>query len=571
MTVRLGIELTPSRCSLVSVQDGQYGSVVRDFQSIEYGPGDASELHQELRRLVAAGRFQQAARVVLWDARSLHLSMTAPVRTPHLEAYAVAHARREAPAFGNWASNAWAGTATGRAVDLAEGGPGRELLFASMSAEDVRRLLRPLQRAGLAIETVMTPALALTGLAASGGAEHGGLVAFVAMNRDMGAITIMQGSRLLLERRFAWSFRADQAGTEQRLAERYSFAARMAAELRPSFDEARMSAGTPVAYVVAFGDIPNLRSVAMPLTDELDVEVETLDSLAGIDADQLPNRSDLFREQVASLRMAWAAGARSPLIRLTPPTRWEPLSQRSLRVAVGGMAAAAAVLVVVSLWPDALTREVVMPDRTLVERGMNDTDAVAAPTTGASRPPEPTASPERFDPAPRVADRAGDRAFESVPSGESTAERRSRLMPAPAVEGAPAADAESRDEPVSASMAGSSDASTAGAIDESRDEIVAVDDRPPVEPRESPSRASADESAPRLAAAAEPRPLPVVRSILYSSERRLAFIGRQIVGVGDVVDGMVVVDITPDSVVLRLPSGEERRVNLRADVGGSTR
>lgn len=542
MTVRVGIELTPSRCSLVSVQDGACGSVIRDFQSIEYGPGDPSELHQELRRLVTAGRFQQAARVVLWDARALHMSLAAPVGSQNLEAYAAAHARREAPAFGSWASNAWAGTATGRAVDLAEGGPGRELLFASMSAEDVRRLLRPIQRAGLAVESVTTPVLALTGLAASGVAEYGGLMAFVVMNRDMGALAIMHGSRLLHERRFAWSFRADQAGAQERLAERYSFAARMAAELRPSFDEARTSAGMPVAYVVAFGDIPNLRSVAMPLTDELDVEVETLDSLAGIDADQLPERSDLFREQVASLRLAWVAAARSPLVRLTPPVRWEPLSQRSLRVAIGGMAAAAAVMVAVSLWPDALNRQEALIDRTQVARGMSGAAPLPAPTTGALRPPEPTASNEPIAESPLPVERTTvDRGPEHLAAAASGAEREAGVT-----DMSPAA------------VAGAAQVDAAESID------IAISDgsEPP---------AVVEEPVTNAVAAPDPPPLPVVRSILYSPQRRLAFIGRQIVGIGDAVDSMVVVDITPDSVVLRLPNGEDARVALRADVGGVTR
>ncbi len=280
MSVRLGIELTSSRCSLMSVEDAEYGSVIRDFHSIEYSPGDASELYQELRRLVVAQRFQQSARVVLWDARAVHLSMAAPSGTSNLEAYAVAHAKQEVPAFQTWASNAWAGTASGRAFNMSDGGPGRELLFAAMAAEDVRRLLKPFHRAGIAVEGVSTPVLTLAGLAATGAEEpDGGLMAFVAMNRDGGAMAIMRGGHLLIERRLAWDFRADQSGVERRVAERYSFAARVASELRPVFEEARSASGVSVAYVVAFGDLPHLRSIAMPLIDELDVEVETLDSL----------------------------------------------------------------------------------------------------------------------------------------------------------------------------------------------------------------------------------------------------------------------------------------------------
>ena len=45
--------------------------------------------------------------------------------------------------------------------------------------------------------------------------------------------------------------------------------------------EARKS-GTPVDAVVTCGNLPELRSLTMPLIEELDVEVETLDSLEGL-------------------------------------------------------------------------------------------------------------------------------------------------------------------------------------------------------------------------------------------------------------------------------------------------
>ena len=43
--------------------------------------------------------------------------------------------------------------------------------------------------------------------------------------------------------------------------------------------------------------------------ERLDVEVEPLDSLFGIDAARLPEPADEFRERSAELRLAWAAAA----------------------------------------------------------------------------------------------------------------------------------------------------------------------------------------------------------------------------------------------------------------------
>ena len=51
--------------------------------------------------------------------------------------------------------------------------------------------------------------------------------------------------------------------------------------------------------------------MTVPLMERLDVEVETLDSLFGIDAEHLPEPADEFRERTVELRVAWAA-AKAP-------------------------------------------------------------------------------------------------------------------------------------------------------------------------------------------------------------------------------------------------------------------
>ena len=68
-------------------------------------------------------------------------------------------------------------------------------------------------------------------------------------------------------------------------------------------------------------------------------------------------------------------------------------------------------------------------------------------------------------------------------------------------------------------------------------------------------------SAVRRAVAAE----PVVRSILYSADRRLAIVDGRIVGVGDAVGGYTVADIEQDAVVFTAPSGERLRVSVPRD------
>jgi hypothetical protein len=59
-----------------------------------------------------------------------------------------------------------------------------------------------------------------------------------------------------------------------------------------------------------------------------------------------------------------------------------------------------------------------------------------------------------------------------------------------------------------------------------------------------------------------PAPDPVVRSILYSSSRRLAVVDGRIVGVGEQIGTGRIVEIARDGVVIRSADGVQRRVPL---------
>jgi hypothetical protein len=58
-------------------------------------------------------------------------------------------------------------------------------------------------------------------------------------------------------------------------------------------------------------------------------------------------------------------------------------------------------------------------------------------------------------------------------------------------------------------------------------------------------------------------PVPAVNSILVSPDRRLAVLDGAIVGVGDAVGLRVVVQIEPEVVILREPSGYLIKVSIR--------
>src|SRR5216683_252574 len=67
-----------------------------------------------------------------------------------------------------------------------------------------------------------------------------------------------------------------------------------------------------IGQVCICGGLPELRTMTTQLMERLDVEVEPLDSLFGIDAALLPEPADEFRERGAELRLAWAAAADWP-------------------------------------------------------------------------------------------------------------------------------------------------------------------------------------------------------------------------------------------------------------------
>jgi hypothetical protein len=95
---------------------------------------------------------------------------------------------------------------------------------------------------------------------------------------------------------------------------------------------------------------------------------------------------------------------------------------------------------------------------------------------------------------------------------------------------------------------------------------VAVVPQPVARARQAaPQRSSAGRAAPRPAARrVSPAPAWRVRTVLVSADRRLALIDGHIVGPGDRLDGVTVVDIAADGVVIE--DGAGRRYRLAAGV-----
>ena len=121
----------------------------------------------------------------------------------------------------------------------------------------------------------------------------------------------MRGGVLIASRDLAMGVSSTSSARASEPRDREDIAARLVDAIG-EFAAAIGGAPGEINQVCVCGGHPELRSMTAPLMEQLDVEVEPLDSLFGIDAARLPEPADEFRERSAELRLAWAAAADSP-------------------------------------------------------------------------------------------------------------------------------------------------------------------------------------------------------------------------------------------------------------------
>lgn len=397
--------------------------------------------------------------------------------------------------------------------------------------------VRPIAAAGFRVSAVMTAPQALAALARSRpGPDPAAAVAWIALNTWGAAIAIVRNGELLFSRTFDWIYRPGLTGSRDQMLQRYSLVAHLAPELQRGMAAVRGSHGVAVTAAVTCGDLPELRSLTMPLIEELDIEVETLDSTDGLNPVGRA-KTERFTEQAPALRIAAAAAVTAP----------RP------RMAIGGpLRAAAAVLLVAALgWmamsffaprqdpnrtgtgrPAAATarQPAAQPPPPVQQRPPSQPQAAAPPAAGPANPPAVPPTPPRppavVQPLPSVPPATPPRA--QIPQA-TTGGPASKPAAPPPVAQAPASPAV-RPFP------------KAG---------------PPVRSERLPAPPAARQPA------ALKDPLPRIDSILIDDRRRLAIVNGRIVRVGDMIGPRVLVHIETDSVVLREPSGLDVRVNLR--------
>jgi hypothetical protein len=185
---------------------------------------------------------------------------------------------------------------------------GQAVLLASASASRAQRILAPLAAAGVTVQALLTPAAALQSIARVRRREAapGALEGFVALSEAATCLAIVRDGDLLASAELPWGYLDDGGFRAGR--SRDEVAARLATALSRFVAACRIDSDE-LSRVSVCGGMPELRSMTIPLMERLDIEVETLDSLFGIDARRLPQPARDFAERAAEMRLAWAAAA----------------------------------------------------------------------------------------------------------------------------------------------------------------------------------------------------------------------------------------------------------------------
>lgn len=308
MGARVGIELSPVACRLVELEGPDVvtgrppATRVRSYAVL---PPSGPETD---RRFASIGRRPVA--VVVWGVRSDHRQVV------------VSNGSYEKMRAEALASTRAAGVDTrGAIADIAaastaiKGANRQPVVLALAHADDVSAAVRPLVEARVRIRSVITPADALLGLARSrqAFAVPGGIEVYVALDGTVTCVALVRDGSLLGARELPWGYE-DAAGVPAVPHDAAVFPRRddLAARLVDELAEFLATVGAEsdaVTQVSICGGLPDLRTMTVPLMERLDVEVETLDSLFGIDVEHLPEPPDEFRERAAELRLAWAAAA----------------------------------------------------------------------------------------------------------------------------------------------------------------------------------------------------------------------------------------------------------------------
>jgi len=409
-------------------------------------------------------------------------------------------------------------------------------MVALARVNNVAAALRMFTSAGVKVRSIVTPALALMSLARMRRrlTPPGSAEVYVALEEAGTAVALIRDGGLMAARELGWGYRS-AAGIRTR-----EDAARRLGDAIEGFLSDCGVRPDMVSQVCICGGMPELRNMTLSLMEHLDVEVEPLDLLFGIDADHLPEPRDSFRERVADLRLAWAVAAdwNAPIDFLRERRRRMVKTALTRAAVVGGVAAGVTIA-----WrlqrselfqPSARvaavpTRAVTVEPPRRSEQVTARSETTAPPIPSPARPSTPPVDqrPVQQPSAPAVA-------LTPVPPRTSSAPHRVEAAPSPplrlsSIQERPAPLADSNRQP---------SATVAATV------LPPASRRPVIDNVPLPFDAS-------------------LATILYGADRKLAIVDGRIVQIGDDVRGARVIDIMPDAVLFRDVQGRLRKLTLQ--------
>ena len=247
--------------------------------------------------------------------------------------------------------------------------------------------LEPLIGAGFRIDRAVTPCNALAALARVKRPKTDNPVIWIAIDRGGVALIAMRTGELLYSHAFDWDSSVGAIGSQAHLLQRYSLVSFLAPQIRRAMTIVQEKGGR-VDGIVTCGTLNELRSLTMPLTEELDIEVETLDSTEGLTARGITD--DRLAEMAVAVRIA-CAGAIARPTRTGAPVVDVTRQSSALRIAA---LALLGLLVAIVAWLVVSRLMAPKPEPPHVSVG------VAPP----ERSPAPVATPARPDAAPPAAE-----------------------------------------------------------------------------------------------------------------------------------------------------------------------
>ncbi len=285
---------------------------VRAYRSFPCAPGNPALLTAELRQLISSKSISRRAVVAVWGLRSGHHHMLLPPADP---ADLGALARREAAATSGVAAAATGSTISdgvlvGGLCEAPTGGTRREVCYVTAPPDEIRARIQPIIDAGFSIERVVTPAVAHAAMVRlRPGSNPGAVTSVLSVNSHVTGITVVRDGAVLFAREMPWGHDTAAAEPGGSPADPAQLAARLAAELRRSLLYVKQNLRVDATQVLVCGDMPELRTLTAPLMHELNMDVETIDSIDGLDLSRLASLADDFRDRASEFRPALVVAA----------------------------------------------------------------------------------------------------------------------------------------------------------------------------------------------------------------------------------------------------------------------